>query len=174
MKQESWKTFMKGAWLPALGVAAYALAGRMGTSLFVLSDHGHPGDQPPWYFIRQDYIDGLVMGVMGLLCLVIGLLFMRRYPIWGGMLAWQSVTSFGIPAWDAFIVALRCDNVLNHAAATTEWQTFDAFLAEPLRAHGHTVTFILALVIIAASLFMERERQLSLAGLWKPVGEPRA
>jgi integral membrane sensor domain MASE1 len=172
MKQESW-TMLKGAWLPALGVAAYALAGRMGMSLFLLSDHGRPGDQPPWYFIRQDYIDGLVMGSMGLLCVVIGLLFMKRYPIWGGMLAWQSVTWFGGPAWDAFIIALRCDNVLNSAAATTEWQTFEAFMAEPMRVHGYTITFILAMVILAASIFMQRERQLSSAGLLKPVGEPR-
>ena len=161
---------LKGAWLPALGVAAYALAGNMSLSLFRLSDHGRPGDQPPWYFIRQDYIDGLVMGGMGLLCVVIGLLLMKRYPIWGGMLAWQSVTWFGGPAWKAFVIALRCDNVLNSAAATTEWQTFDAFMAEPLRVHGYTITFILMLVIFAASIFMERERQLSLACLWKPVG----
>ena len=173
MKQESW-TMLKGAWLPALGVAAYALAGNMSLSLFRLSDHGRPGDQPPWYFIRQDYIDGLVMGGMGLLCVVIGLLLMKRYPIWGGMLAWQSVTSFGIPAWDAFIIALRCDNVLNSAAATTEWQTFDAFIAEPMRTQGSAITFALAMVILAASIFLERERQLARAGLWKPVGEPQA
>jgi hypothetical protein len=93
------------------------------------------------------------------------LLFMSRYPIWGGMLAWQSVTSFGIPAWNAFLVILRCDDVLNRASATTQWQTFDAFLADPLRPYGLLVTLILAIVIFAASLFMERGRQLAATDL---------
>lgn len=174
MKQETnWRAILAGVWLPALGLAAYALAGSVSLRLFQLSDHGHPGDQPPWYFIRQDYINGLVMGSLGLLCLAIGLLYIRRYPIWAGMLAWQSVTSFGKPAWDAWVIILRCDNVMDPVAATTQWATFDAYLAEPLRWQGFLVTILLAFGIAAASIFLERSRQLAMKGLMKPVGDTR-
>jgi hypothetical protein len=177
MKREDWK-FLAGAWLPAVGVITYGLAGKIGYDLCLrfVYPFEHPAVEPPWYFIRQDYVQGLVMAILGLLCLVLGLLLMlaKRHPVWSGMLAWQSVLSFGIPAWQAFVVALRCDNVLDRATATTEWQTFDAYLTEPLRAHGFVLGSLLSLVILGASMFFERQRRLEAQGTLTPVGEPLA
>src|SRR5262245_17634857 len=117
MGHEELRSTLRGFWLPAVGVAAYYAAGELYFYLVErLGFPDRPGDNPPWYFIRRDYVQGLTMGSLGALCLLLGLLFLRRYPIFGGMLAWQSVIWFGGPAWLALVITLRTDHVLSPAS----------------------------------------------------------
>lgn len=147
------KKSLTGLWLPALGVLAYALAGELSHAAWqrfgVPADR--PGDSPPWYFIRQDYIDGIVMGAIGLVCVLIGLLALRRFRIYAGMLIWQSLLWFGGPAWQSMIILRRSDHVLDPASATTTWQSFDAYISDSLYWRGKVVIFLVVLLVAIAT-----------------------
>lgn len=148
------KRLLRGVWLPALGVISYALAGEL--SRYALERFGfpsdRPGDSPPWYFIRRDYIDGIVMGGIGLLCILIGVLALRHFRIFAEMLIWQTLLSFGGSVWQTMIILLRSDHVMDRALASTTWQSFDAYIADPLLWRGKMVLYILVGIVVLATL----------------------
>lgn len=147
------KRLLSGAWLPVVGVIAYALAGEL--SRYAFERFGfpsdRPGDNPPWYFIRQDYIDGIVMGSIGLLCILIGVLALRRFRVFAGMLIWQTLIWFGGSVWQAMIIVLRSDHVMDPSAASTAWSSFDAYIADPLYWRGKMVLYLLVGIVVFAT-----------------------
>jgi hypothetical protein len=109
-----------------LGV--YALANALGLA-FVrrLRLVDPPGSEIPWYFIRQDYVLGIVMGIGGLACILLGLAFLKLYKSNARLLIAQGVIWFGFPAWKAFVIVLRSDHVLSPTLARTSWPSFEAY-----------------------------------------------
>ncbi len=112
------------------------------------------GDDPPWYFIREHYINGLVMAAFGLLSVLPLLRYWNRSRDLSLMHLIMSLSLFGIPAWDAFVIALRSDHVLDRALARTDWATFDSFQNDPLRWGGG----ILLIVVLLVAAFRLRHR----------------
>lgn len=149
-----------GGWLLWVWVGIYALASALGLALTRRLRFGdHPGSEIPWYFIRQDYVIGIVMGIGGLSCLLLGLAFLQRYRSNARILIAQSFIWFGVPAWKAFVIALRSDHVLSPALARTSWPSFEAYYGDPLIWGGYDALFVagmLALVIVLVRKFRER------------------
>lgn len=167
------KRLLTGVWLPAVGVIAYALAGEL--SLYAFERFGfpsdRPGDSPPWYFIRQDYIEGIIMGGIGLLCILIGVLALRRFRVFAGMLIWQTLLWNGGSAWKTLVILLRSDHVMDPAAASTAWSSFDAYIADPLYWRGKMVLYLLVgIVVLATSASPSAWRVLPQGG--KALNEP--
>ena len=168
---EDVKRSLTGVWLPALGVIAYVIAGELSRYVWERSvPAGRPGDSPPWYFIRQDYIDGIVMGGIGLLCILIGVLALRRFRIYAGMLILQSLLWFGGPAWQAMIILLRSDHVMDPASASTTWSSFDAYIADPLYWRGQMVIYLLVLLVVLATAASPSAWRFPRPG--RPLNEP--
>lgn len=151
-----------GGWLLWAWVGIYALASALGL-IFTrsLSFGDQPGSKIPWYFIRQDYILGIVMGIGGLACLLLGLAFLKRYRSNARILIAQSVIWFSVPAWKAFVIALRSDHVLSPALARTSWPTFEAYYGDPLIGGALDIFLFVAMVavvIVLARMILERRR----------------
>jgi hypothetical protein len=169
------KRLLTGVWLLAVGVIAYALAGEL--SHYAFERFGfpsdHPGDSPPWYFIRQDYIDGIVMGGIGLLCILVGVLALRRFRVFAEMLIWQTLLWFGGSVWQAVIILMRSDHVMDPALASTTWQSFDAYIADPLYWRGKMVLYLLVGIVVLATLTSPSAWRGRLPRVGKPAYEHR-
>lgn len=151
-----------GGWLLWIGVGMYALSCVLS---LVFSESLSLGDSPgsniPWYFIRRDYVEGIVMGVGGLSCVLVGLAFWRLYKSNAGILIAQSIIWFGTSVWRAFVIALRSDHVLSPTLAKTAWSSFKAYEDDPLFWRGWTVLFTAAMLLTATWLILyvlERRR----------------
>jgi hypothetical protein len=168
------KRLLSGAWIPVLGIIAYSAGNSLSLSLWQRfgfpSDR--PGDSPPWYFIRQDYIEGIVMGGIGLLCILIGVLALRRFRLFAGMLVWQTLIWFGHSAWQALVIVLRSDHVMEPSAASTAWPSFDAYIADPLLWPGQIAIYLLAALVCFATVASPSAWS-GLPRVGKPAYEPR-
>jgi hypothetical protein len=144
-----------GGWLLWVGVGMYALS----SALSLVFSEGlrfgdHPGSDIPWYFIRQDYIDGIVMGVGWLTCLLVGLAFWKQHKSNAGILIAQTAIWFSIPVWRAFVITLRSDHVLSPILAKTTWSSFEAYENDPLFWRGWEAFFIIALLAAATTFIL--------------------
>jgi hypothetical protein len=124
-----------GWWLPWIGVLGYGTGSALGvrlTSRFG-ARLGHPGDNPPWYFIRTDFVQGACLAAGIGLCLVIAILTWRRYPGNTRAMIWvNGLWSCG-GAWKAILIALSTHHLFDPARAeTARWPTFNSYETDPL------------------------------------------
>ncbi len=156
------KRSQDGGWLFWIVIGMYTLSSVLGLAFSKsLSLGDYPGGDIPWHSIRRDYIYGIVMGVGGLSCVLVGLAFWRLYKSNAGILIAQSVLFFGYPTWQACVIALRCDHVLSPTLARTAWSSFEAYDEDPLFWRGWTVLFTAAMLVTATWLIhvvLERRR----------------
>jgi hypothetical protein len=156
------KRSQDGGWLLWIGVGMYALSSALSLVFSEsLSLGDHPGSDIPWYFIQRDYVHGIVMGVGGLSCVLVGLAFWKLYKSNASILIAQSVIWFGSPAWQACVIALRSDHVLSPTLAKTVWSSFKAYEDDPLFWRGWEVLLTAAILITATQLILyalERRR----------------
>jgi hypothetical protein len=118
----------------------------------------NPGSDVPWYFIRQDFVEGTTMACLGAVCVVIGLFSLKRYPIYASMLIWQTLIWFGGPVWKAIVIMMRTDHPLDPVEAKASWSTFNAYSNDPIFWYGEIVTYVIAL-LIALSPYMIAKRR---------------
>ena len=145
----NWKRALSGFWLPVMGGAAYALATRLSLYFFdQLYFPANPSSQIPWYFIRTDLVNGLTMGCIGSVCILIGLLNIKRYPVYGSMLIWQTLIWFGGSAWKAMVILMRTDHPMNPFTAKTVWPDFTSYANDPIFGYGEVVSLLGALIFI--------------------------
>lgn len=142
-----------------VGVVLYALATWLSVELAATyrfpSDA--PGDEPPWYFIRQDAIDGVCYLLYFLSCLAVGV-WASRKKIAGGMdLVLFSLIWSASHIWTLFLILLRSDDIFDPARARTSWPTFASYHGDPLQ--WGWILILLALVVIR--LLKRREEQVS-------------
>lgn len=128
-----------------LTVVLYAICGWLGTYLGQLYQipTDRPGGDPPWYFIRQDAIEGLCFLVYLVLCVAIGA-WANRKQIPGG----ASLILFGFiwsisPVWIMGLIFLKSDNIFDPEKARTAWPTFNSYQGDPLRWGGFAILFVL-------------------------------
>ena len=140
------------SWLLWVGVALYALFSWLGLSLsqrFQLPSDS-PGGEPPWYFIRNDAIQGLSMLAYFLSCAAIGLLAMRKKMQGGAMLIWFSLIWSCAPMWQMMMIFLRSDHVFDPVNARTAWPTFDSYASDPHRWGWLLILVTLVLFVLRA------------------------
>lgn len=118
----------------ALALVFYALCGVLSlyfTKQLMFSDL--PGGDVPWYFIRQDAIEGMCLLLYLVLCLTLGTLAIRkRWPGGAAMVFLGIVWSVG-PIWQLGLIYLKSDDIFDPVAARTSWLTFDSYVNDPMR-----------------------------------------
>jgi drug/metabolite transporter (DMT)-like permease len=139
-----------GRWLPWISVAVYGLASYVGLRLSEGFHFGPPGDERPWYFLRNDFVIGASLGVGIAVCLAIAYLARKRYPLNASACLWMSVLWSGGSAWKAAVIWMGSHNLMNPALATTRWPNFEAYFRDPVIWAGQI------LILGGVVLFAER------------------
>ena len=121
----------EAGWLMAVFLAVYGISLFSGSSLasWLGAPRSAVGGEPPWYFIRRDFFDGL--------CLLLGMLMMVTV----GAAAWWRNRS-PVSSWLYMIflwmlphgilsvaIYLRCDHFFDYSSAVCPWPTFEAYSA---------------------------------------------
>jgi hypothetical protein len=118
----------------ASGVILYVLFSWLGVHLMeTLRLPDPPGSEQPWYFIRRDAIIGLCFVPYLVLCVVIGLIAIKKKIAGGVTLIWFSIVWSAAPVWTLFVIYLRSDHIFDPLKARTSWPTFDSYYGDPLR-----------------------------------------
>jgi hypothetical protein len=94
--------------------------------------HDGPGDAPPWYFIRHQFVDGVCKGVALLITLLLALMVVRWVPESSLTLAMFGLIWLGGEVWQSVVIMMNCQNLMDPVQATTRWKTFDDFLYDPI------------------------------------------
>ena len=153
-----WAKAFRGWWLVVFGLACSVAAGRLGTWLgqkFLLLEDC-PGNNPPWYFIRQDALAGACSFGALVICLLVAVLARNRYPVYANMLAWMSVLWSGGSSWTAIVILWKTQHLMDPALATTRWTSFETYLYDPDILGGQLVAYLLVLGIVMLGSFRLR------------------
>ena len=93
---------------------------------------GRPGQDPPWYFINQDFAEGVCAAGVLALSLMIAIVIWRWWATAAGMIAWMSLIWMGGHVAKAWIIFQYCPGLLEGQRNTERWPTFDSYLNDPL------------------------------------------
>ncbi|HNG95532.1 MAG TPA: hypothetical protein PLB32_22200 [Acidobacteriota bacterium] len=155
------KKQIAGIWLLPIFLVTLLLSTTLGLQLSqALFIEGQPNN-PPWYFIRQDFIRGLCDAVALLFSVTLGLVTWERYRICASMLIWLSVLYFGGKVWQVLVIFHRCDFVLDRRLAQTQWTSFESYLYDPLIWYGQLGIAVSAVGLAWTFAWYERKRQRS-------------
>ncbi len=132
-QQEYWKQKSgEGKWRWAVFLAIYFASGVSGLFLPRLfgAPSAYPGSDPPWYFIRQDFFQGLGHLVGMLAMLVIVAATWRRYAFTNCMLL-MMVAVWMVPGIvTGIVIYVRCTDLFDYSHAVSAWPTFRCVFAE--------------------------------------------
>ncbi|HSS76496.1 MAG TPA: hypothetical protein VLV54_07085 [Thermoanaerobaculia bacterium] len=110
----------------------YGLSGYVGLRLSEDFQFGPPGDERPWYFLRNDFVAGASLAGGLAVCLVIAFLAQNRYPANANALLWLSILWSGGAAWKATVIWMGSKDLMNPALATTRWPNSKAYFGDPV------------------------------------------
>lgn len=124
-----------------------------GVGLFLPRSFGAPsaalGSDLPWYFIRQDFFQGvgLLVGLLSMLVIVAAT--WRRYSFSNWPLLMMGAVWMVPCVVTAIIIYVRCTDLLDYTHAVSAWPTFNTYLGSDIQFFGLLVGFGLALLCAA-------------------------
>jgi hypothetical protein len=123
---------------------------RWSRSLWTNS-HG-PGADPPWYFIGNDVVEGLVAGAILAILLAVAFACARApaYSRFARMVSWQGVLWNAHKVLWGIVIWRNTSNLWDMERATTSWSTFSSYLHDPLREWVFGAGVVLALPLVWA------------------------
>jgi H+/Cl- antiporter ClcA len=148
-QREFWKQkFLEGKWRWAAFLAIYFASGVSGLFLPRLfgAPTAHPGSDPPWYFIRQDFFQGVghFLGMFAML--LISVFTWRRYTFTNWFLL-MMVAIWMVPGIvTGIVIYWRCTDFFHYGRAASAWPTFAEYSRSGVKFVGIPVGFGLALV----------------------------
>jgi len=120
----------------------------------------YPGSDPPWYFIRQDFFQGIGYIVGMFAVLVILAATWRRYTFSNWLLLGM-VALWMVPGIvTGIVIYWRCTDFFDYGRAASAWPTFDAYSRSGVKFVGIPVGFglgLLSTVPMAWRRFRERQ-----------------
>jgi hypothetical protein len=148
----------------ALAVVLYALASWLSLHFAetLKFPEDSPGGAPPWYFIRQDAIQGLCFIPYLAACVGIGLAAIKNRMPGGGTLVWFGVIWSAAPVWRLGVIYLRSDHIFDPARARTAWATFESYIGDPLQ--WGWIIFLVIGGLLQAAVRIRTEQGASLNG----------
>jgi hypothetical protein len=162
-QREFWKQkFLEGTWRWVVFLTIYFASGTSGLFLPRLfgAPSVYPGSDPPWYFIRQDFFQGLghLVGALAIVAIVAAT--WRRYTFTNWMLL-MMVAVFMVPGIvTGVVIYMRCTDLFDYSHAISAWPTFAAYSRSGIKFVGIPVGFGLALLCVAPTAWRRfRERQ---------------
>jgi hypothetical protein len=102
-------------------------------------------DEPPWHFIGQDLVSGLLFCVALALSVGAATLMRRHHPERSRQATFFALLWMGYPVAQAILVLLRTNYVWDPSRATSHWRTFDEYIADPARYVGFGLAMAIAL-----------------------------
>ena len=118
----------------------------------LLWTHSTQVTEPPWYFIGQDLVGGLLCLGGLILTLIVAVRARRRFGAGSWMASWMAAISMGYPAAQAFLILLRTTHIWDPSAAASDWRTFDQYHRDPVR----WVVFALSVIAGLAFAWLSR------------------
>ena len=100
---------------------------------------------PPFYWIRHDFIDGICAAVGLLVALAVSTMTWKYSPTFSHMMQWMSLHWLGSHVAESIYIWVQCDNLLTEKA-TCPWPTFDAYRGDPFRWLVKGIALAVALV----------------------------
>ena len=159
LSSQNWKIQVSGIWIPGLFIIAMVLSSTIGSQLSQALTIEDQPNIPPWYFIRQDFIQGMCDAVALLFCVTLGLVTLERHRVMASMTIWMSILWLGGKVWQMIVIFFRSDYVLHRRLARTQWTTFESYLYDPLIWKGRLGVCMVAVVIAGLFAWYERKQQ---------------
>lgn len=78
-------------------------------------------DTPPWYFIGEAVVAGILSGLVFLIFILLMFWQRQRYRNDCWWLLGFATMWLGVPVFRGALIAIRCDNLMDEASATTEF-----------------------------------------------------
>lgn len=101
---------------------------------------------PPWYFIRQDFFQGVGF-FAGIVAILIILAFTWRRYQFSNWLLLMMVALWMVPGVvSSVIIYWRCTDFFRYDEAVAYWPTYEAYSRSRIKFVGIPVGFVLALV----------------------------
>jgi hypothetical protein len=148
-QSEFWKQkFVEGKWRWVAFLAIYFGSGVSGLFLPQLfgAPSSYPGEDPPWYFIRQDFFQGAGLLVGLLAMLVILAATWRRYTFTNWMLVMMVAVWMTPGIVTGVVIYRRCSDFFDYTHAVSAWPTYDAYSRSGIKFVGIPIGFGFALV----------------------------
>ena len=150
MKNEWDKTPSQGLqnwWLWIVAVVIYYFSLQLGNWLFNhFNTNFNPGANPPWYFIRRDFFQGV--GCLAGFITILGFLVFtwRRYRLANvPILAFVCIQL--VPGVvNGILIYSRCTNFFDFNRAISYWPTFKAYL--PSSVHFNLIGLAVAVALV--------------------------
>ena len=168
--QTSARSEPEGWWILVVSLLIYAFVGTNWTfqqyvgHALAVPDTALPGDSPPFYFIRHDFVRGVCAGIAALLSFVLVAATWKRFPHYSGIALFMSWLWLMPHVCDAWMIYWRCPHLLDAHKAASAWNTFDEYLNDPLRqaVKWGNLLFAVALAVVLSRRWRE-ERSNALA-----------
>ena len=99
----------------------------------VVPDNANVGENPPFYFIRRDFVHGISAGVAVFVMLVLAASTWRVNRQDSVIVVFMAWIWCAPSIVEACIICFRCKNLLDAQRATSGWATLDEYLNDPYR-----------------------------------------
>lgn len=136
---------------------------------------GSPGDAPPWYYITQDFAEGICSAGVLLLCVLVAAVAWRWWPNHAVMMVWMPLMFHGGNISRSWIIHQACPGLLDGQRMTTRWPTFLSYLGDADIARARWLVLVtglvLSIVLSMADLHVRRrlKRGAALRGMEGPA-----
>lgn len=107
---------------------------------------GSPGDAPPWYYITQDFAEGICCAGALLLCVLVAAVRWRWWPSYASMMVWMPLIWQGGNIARSWIIYQACPGLLDGQRSTSRWPTPESYLNDA--AFDWAETFFLGFPIV--------------------------
>ncbi len=107
------------------------------------SPGGGPGDDRPFYFLRQDAMSGLCAGIAMCLALVLVAATWKRYRRASSMAFFMAWIWCMPGVVQGLIIWWRCPHLMDPQRAVSAWPTFDAWMHDPFPIAAFIITLAL-------------------------------
>ena len=118
-----------------------------------------PGGDPPFYFIRRDFIQGICMAASQLSVLFVCFVFMKRHPLYSWMTIGMSIIFCGGSIAKLIIIYFKTSNILTPQLSESSWNTFRDYINDPIIWISQGATLFLGLTISLTSILMLNKNQ---------------
>jgi len=104
-------------------------------------DNAFPGENPPFYFIRRDFVDGICASAAAILMLALSACTWRFYRLESAFVVFLAGLMCAPAIEDVLIISVRCHDLLDARRATSDWATLKEYLYDPFRWFAHSATY---------------------------------
>ena len=145
----------EGALRSAAFLVIYFFSSMSGSYLQKLfgAPGSYPGSNPPWYFIRQDFFDGLGSLVGIVLVLLILAIPWNRKRFLGSFALPMSCVAMLPRVVTSAVIWYRCSHFFEYEHSKSYWPTSDSYFSSGVENLGIPIGVGIALILVACNVW---------------------